>query len=204
MVERLRALGFNEVLTKPIPPEEVAGGCGTCSSGRRLAEETGLYGESESVREVLVRSSRSRPVSSTVLIEGESGTGRSWWRARSTGSRRGAAEAVHRGERGGAAGDVARERAVRPREGRVHRRGGAADRAVRAGGTGARCSWTKSARCPPSTQVKLLRVLEEREVTRVGGTVPIPVDVRVVTATNRPLSARTWSAGVSGATCTTG
>ena len=40
---------------------------------------------------------------------------------------------------------------------------------------------------PPATQVKLLRVLEERKVTRVGGTVPIPVDVRVVTATNRAL-----------------
>jgi DNA-binding NtrC family response regulator len=33
----------------------------------------------------------------------------------------------------------------------------------------------------------LLRVLEEKLVTRVGGTVPIPVDVRVVTATNSPL-----------------
>jgi DNA-binding NtrC family response regulator len=40
---------------------------------------------------------------------------------------------------------------------------------------------------PPSTQVKLLRVLEERMVTRVGGAAPIPVDVRVVTATNMPL-----------------
>src|SRR5213075_193614 len=33
---------------------------------------------------------------------------------------------------------------------------------------------------PPSTQVKLLRVLEEREFLRVGGTNPIRVDVRVV------------------------
>ena len=40
---------------------------------------------------------------------------------------------------------------------------------------------------PPATQVKLLRVLEEREFTRVGGTQPIKVDVRVVAATNRPL-----------------
>ncbi|MDQ8165219.1 MAG: sigma 54-interacting transcriptional regulator, partial [Gemmatimonadota bacterium] len=40
---------------------------------------------------------------------------------------------------------------------------------------------------PHSTQVKLLRVLEERELTRVGGTQTISVDVRVVAATNRPL-----------------
>jgi DNA-binding NtrC family response regulator len=43
---------------------------------------------------------------------------------------------------------------------------------------------------PPSTQVKLLRVLEEREVTRVGGTQAIKVDVRVITATNRSLRAQ--------------
>ena len=40
---------------------------------------------------------------------------------------------------------------------------------------------------PPATQVKLLRVLESREFTRVGGTQTIQVDVRVVAATNRPL-----------------
>ncbi len=36
-------------------------------------------------------------------------------------------------------------------------------------------------------QAKLLRVLEERVVTRVGGTQPIPVDVRIITATHRDL-----------------
>jgi DNA-binding NtrC family response regulator len=40
---------------------------------------------------------------------------------------------------------------------------------------------------PSSTQVKLLRVLEERVVTRVGGTQEISIDVRDVAATNAPL-----------------
>ena len=38
---------------------------------------------------------------------------------------------------------------------------------------------------PPDTQVKLLRALENREVTRVGGRRPVAVNVRVVSATNR-------------------
>ncbi len=41
---------------------------------------------------------------------------------------------------------------------------------------------------PLSLQVKLLRALQESEVMRVGGSAPIPVDVRVISATNRDLS----------------
>lgn len=43
------------------------------------------------------------------------------------------------------------------------------------------------AEMPPSTQVKLLRVLEERRIRRVGGQDLKPVDVRIIAATNRDL-----------------
>ncbi|APR83485.1 Response regulator of zinc sigma-54-dependent two-component system [Minicystis rosea] len=42
---------------------------------------------------------------------------------------------------------------------------------------------------PPATQVKLLRVLQERSFERVGGNEPVQVDVRLIAATNRDLAA---------------
>ncbi|MGD2097328.1 MAG: sigma-54 dependent transcriptional regulator [Desulfobacterales bacterium] len=48
---------------------------------------------------------------------------------------------------------------------------------------------------PPSMQVKLLRAIEEQEVIRVGGNRPIPIDVRVIAATNQDLK-KAVSAGL--------
>ncbi|UQT50105.1 sigma-54 factor interaction domain-containing protein [Flavonifractor plautii] len=53
---------------------------------------------------------------------------------------------------------------------------------------------------PPQLQVKLLTVLQDRRFYRIGGTAPLPMNARVVAATNRDLKKR-WprapSAGIS-------
>ena len=67
--------------------------------------------------------------------------------------------------------------------------------------TAARSSSTRSARWPPGTQAKLLRVLEEGSFRRLGGKREIKVDVRVVAATNR--DRRGMKEGASARTCTT-
>lgn len=42
----------------------------------------------------------------------------------------------------------------------------------------------------PSIQVKLLRVLQERQIERLGGTEPISIDIRLIAATNKDLNAK--------------
>lgn len=46
---------------------------------------------------------------------------------------------------------------------------------------------------PLASQVRLLRVLQEREIVRVGATTPIPIDVRIIAATHRSLPERVLS-----------
>ena len=75
-VDRLRALGFVDVFTKPVNLDEVLGGLRRLLERRRLQQLTGLIGESDAMREVMVKVEQMAPVSSTVLIEGESGTGK--------------------------------------------------------------------------------------------------------------------------------
>ena len=184
--ERLRVIGFTEVYGKPIVVDEVAAGVRRLGERQRLQKVTGLIGESDAIREVLVQVEQIAAVTSTVLIEGESGTGKEL-----------VARAIHQlGPRRnkpfiavnvGALAETLLESELFGHEkgaftGAAERRLGRFELAN--GGT---IFLDEIGDVPISTQIKLLRVLEQREITRVGGVTTLPVDVRVVTATNAPL-----------------
>ncbi|HUQ99509.1 MAG TPA: sigma-54 dependent transcriptional regulator [Gemmatimonadaceae bacterium] len=184
--ERLRTLGFIDVYTKPISADELYLAVRRVLDRKRLTDATGLIGQSESLREVLLKIEQIAPVSSTVIIEGESGTGKEL-----------VAQAIHRlsprrGKPFIAVNAGALPETLIESELFGHEKGaftGAAERRIgrfELADTGT-LFLDEIGEIPPSTQVKLLRVLEERRLTRVGGTNSIPIDVRVVAATNRPL-----------------
>ncbi|HEX9563172.1 MAG TPA: sigma-54 dependent transcriptional regulator [Gemmatimonadaceae bacterium] len=184
--ERLRAAGYVEVFSKPVVLDEVVEVVKQLSRRQHLSRVTGLTGESGAIREVLVQVEHIAPVSSTVLIEGESGTGKEL-----------VARAIHglsprRNKPFIAVNVGALPETLLESELFGHEKGaftGAAERRLGRfelahGGT---LFLDEIGEVPSSTQVKLLRVLEELVVTRVGGTQEISVDVRVVAATNAPL-----------------
>jgi len=76
LMERMRAIGFVDVYAKPISPDELFAVVRGILDRQRLAQVTGLIGQSSAIREVLVKIEQMAPVSSTVMIEGESGTGK--------------------------------------------------------------------------------------------------------------------------------
>jgi len=185
-IERLRAAGYVDVFPKPINVEDVAGSLRRVLERRRLQRLTGLIGESDGMREVMVQVEQMAPVSSTVLIEGESGTGKEL-----------VARALHMLSPRRAKPFIAENVGALPEtllESELfgHEKGaftGAAERRLgrfELADTGT-LFLDEIGEIPSATQVKLLRVLEEREFMRVGGTSPISVDVRVIAATNQPL-----------------
>jgi DNA-binding NtrC family response regulator len=184
--ERLRALGFVELFPRPINVDDVAGSLRRLMERHALQEATGLIGESEALREVMVKVEQMAPVSSTVLIEGESGTGKELV------ARALRALSPRRNKPFIAVNVGALPETLLESELFGHEKGaftGAAER--RLGRFELADAGTlfldEIGEIPHATQVKLLRVLEEREFTRVGGTASISVDVRVIAATNRPL-----------------
>ncbi len=182
-VERLRA---TEVMTKPVSPDDTVATARRLIDRRHLQERTGIVGESAPIQEVLVKIEQMAPVSSTVLVQGESGSGKEL-----------VAKGLHdlsprRNEAFITVNCAALPETLLESELFGHEKGaftGAAERRLGRfeladGGT---IFLDEIGEIPLSTQVKLLRVLESRSFFRVGGTQPIKVNVRVVAATNRPL-----------------
>ena len=141
---------------------------------------------SRAMREALDLISRVAPLSTTVFISGPSGSGKEF-----------AARAVHAFSNRGAAPFVAVNCGAIPKElleselfgsekgaytGSVRTRAGLLETA--AGGT---LFLDELGDMPLDMQVKLLRVLEDRRFTRVGGSQEIKADVRLVCATHRDL-----------------
>ena len=148
--------------------------------------EYSLVGSSARMKEVFEFVRRVAPTDATVLIEGESGTGKEL-----------VARAIHRNSRRNENGFVAincaaiaetlleselfgHEKgaftgAVAQKKGKIE---------IAEGGT---LFLDEVGELAPELQAKLLRVLQEKEFERVGGTRPIPLDIRLIAATNKKL-----------------
>jgi formate hydrogenlyase transcriptional activator len=147
-----------------------------------------IVGASDAIKRVLAVLCKVAPTDSTVLITGETGTGKEL-----------AARAIHKRSRRARNAFVAVNCAAIPpsliaSELFGHEKGaftGATQRRlgrfeVADGGT---IFLDEVGDIPAETQIALLRVLQERELERVGGTHPVPIDVRVIAATNCDLQA---------------
>jgi transcriptional regulator with GAF, ATPase, and Fis domain len=147
-----------------------------------------IVGASPALQAVLSRVSKVAPSDSSVLITGETGTGKEL-----------VARAIHRRSNRTSRAFVSVNCAAIPRDliaselfghekgaytGATHQRLGRFELAN--GGT---IFLDEVGELPAETQVALLRVLQEREFERVGGTRRIRADVRVIAATNRDLRA---------------
>jgi PAS domain S-box-containing protein len=145
-----------------------------------------IVGASPLLRDVLARVAKVAPTDSTVLITGETGTGKEL-----------IARAIHKRSQRSDRPFVKVSCSAIPQSliaselfghekgaftGALHQRIGRFELAE--GGT---IFLDEIGELPAETQVALLRILQEREIERVGGARPIPVDVRIIVATNRDL-----------------
>lgn len=155
---------------------------------RDIGTDTPLLGASRAMRSLKEQIERVAPIPSPVLVVGESGTGKEL-----------VARELHRLGAGPKKPFVAINSAALPEnliesEMFGHERGAftGANRTRKGAfelATGGTLLLDEIGELPLSAQAKLLRVLEERKVTRLGGERPIDVDARVVAATNRDLEA---------------
>ncbi|MCP5287054.1 MAG: sigma-54-dependent Fis family transcriptional regulator [Burkholderiaceae bacterium] len=191
-IEALRA-GAGDMLLKPFRVTQVLGAARQALERARLRRENrmlrreleqrtppadGLVGSSIAIRGLQAALRRVAGVDSTVLLTGESGTGKEL-----------AAQALHRLSPHASAPFVPVNCATAQPAMLETELFGSADTeglfVVAQGGT---LFLDDVGELPPALQAALLRVLEDRRVRPVGSERDIPVDVRIVAATNRPLA----------------
>jgi two-component system response regulator AtoC len=189
-------LGARDYVVKPFDPEELVVRLKRVLEGQRLEAEVQLaapaeameaLGQTLKMREIRTMVEKVASTPSTVLITGESGTGKEVVarQVHALSGREGLFVAVNVGgipetlleselfgyEKGAFTG------ADRRKPGMFE---------LASAGT---LFLDEIGDMPLALQVKLLRVLAERRVQRLGGTMPIPVDARLIAATNRDLGA---------------
>jgi DNA-binding NtrC family response regulator len=194
-------LGAFDYQLKPLEPEAMLSAIERALDGVRIAERhvefnpavaersrDALIGQSPGMQEVYKAIGRVAATDATVLIRGESGCGKEL-----------VARAIYQHSRRAEApllvvNCVAIPETLLETDLFGHERGaftGAASRRIGKFEQANRGTLflDEIGDVPLSVQAKLLRVLQERYVERVGGTGPIPIDVRVLAATNRNLEA---------------
>ena len=198
-IEAVNAGAF-DYLSKPFRMEEIKIVVRRTLDARRLARENlqyrqelkarygfeGLVGQSHQMVEIYKLIARMAALDTTVLIQGETGTGKEL-----------VARAIHGASARGARPFVVVDCAALPEalfESELfgHERGAftgavAARRGLLETSAGGTCFLDEIGELTAPLQAKLLRTLQEHSIRRVGGNDPIPVDVRVVVATNRDL-----------------
>ncbi len=156
---------------------------------RRLDERfgfEGVVGDSPQMRDVIERLRRIAPTGATVLIQGETGTGKEL-----------VAQAIHQNSPRKnkpfvALNCAALSENILESELFGHVKGAFTDASTDRVGKfeyahGGTMFLDEVGDMPLATQIKLLRVLENGEITRVGSNEPIRVNVRILSATNRNL-----------------
>ena len=198
-VEAMR-VGADDYLTKPVDLYELRKRVKTLLENRQLKEEVtslkqmldkrygfeSIIGKSAPMERLFEQMRLVAPTRSTVLVVGESGTGKEL-----------VANALHwasprREQRFLAINCGAIPTDILESELFGHEKAPSPARwparsAVRVGARGGTLFLDEIGEMSPELQVKLLRVLQERSVMRVGGSEAIDVDVRVIAATNRDL-----------------